>query len=117
MYRITANVASTHMSRRGRRRTEPLQEGADPIDVHPERSPSAMAEFGDLRERVDTAVAGLSPKLRAVVVLRDVYDMPHEAIAEELGISVSAAKVRLHRARAQLKAQLFAPVGGDVREL
>ena len=31
----------------------------------------------------------LPPKLRAVVVLRDVYDLPHEAIAAELGISES----------------------------
>jgi RNA polymerase sigma-70 factor (ECF subfamily) len=42
-----------------------------------------------------------------VVVLRDVYDLPHEAIAAELGISVSAAKVRLHRARHKLRNDLF----------
>ena len=42
-----------------------------------------------------------------VVVLRDVYDLPHEAIARELGISQTAAKVRLHRARRRLREQLF----------
>ena len=41
------------------------------------------------------------------MVLRDVYDLPHEAIAAELGISVSAAKVRLHRARRRLREDLF----------
>jgi len=41
------------------------------------------------------------------VVLRDVYDLPHDAIAAELGISVSATKVRLHRARHKLRAELF----------
>jgi len=40
-------------------------------------------------------------------VLRDVYDLPHDAIASELGISVSAAKVRLHRARRQLRDRVF----------
>ncbi len=40
-------------------------------------------------------------------MLRDVYDLPHEAIAAELGISESAAKVRLHRARRKLKDRLF----------
>ena len=49
------------------------------------------------------ALDDLPPKLRAVVVLRDVYDLPHEAIAAELGISESAAKVRLHRARRKLR--------------
>ena len=42
-------------------------------------------------------------ELRAVVVLRDVYGLPHEAIADELGISVAAAKVRLHRGRKKLR--------------
>jgi RNA polymerase sigma-70 factor (ECF subfamily) len=50
--------------------------------------------------------------LRAVVVLRDVYDLPHEAIAAELGISESAAKVRLHRARKKLRESLF-PLRGQ----
>ena len=42
-----------------------------------------------------------------MVVLRDVYDLPHEAIATELGITEAAAKVRLHRARLRLRTQLF----------
>jgi len=49
--------------------------------------------------------------MRMVVVLRDVYDLPHEAIARELGISQTAAKVRLHRARRRLRDQLFVPAG------
>ena len=51
-------------------------------------------------------------RLRAVVVLRDAYDLPHDAIASELGISVSAAKVRLHRARRRLREQLY-PMPGE----
>jgi RNA polymerase sigma-70 factor (ECF subfamily) len=49
------------------------------------------------------------------VVLKDVYDLPHEAIAEELGISVAAAKVRLHRARKRLRDVLFEERGGVAR--
>ena len=41
-----------------------------------------------------------------MVVLKDVYDWSHAEIAEAMGISVSAAKVRLHRARARLARQL-----------
>ena len=40
-------------------------------------------------------------------MLRDVYDLPHEAIASELGISETAAKVRLHRARRKLREAVF----------
>ena len=40
-------------------------------------------------------------------MLRDIYDLPHEDIAAELGISETAAKVRLHRARKKLREELF----------
>jgi RNA polymerase sigma-70 factor (ECF subfamily) len=65
------------------------------------------------RDRVSDAVAALPPRLRAVVVLRDIYDLPHEAIAAELGISEAAAKVRLHRARKKLRERLF-PMRAEV---
>ncbi|MTA73771.1 MAG: RNA polymerase subunit sigma-70, partial [Actinobacteria bacterium] len=35
------------------------------------------------------------------------YEMSHEDIASELGISTTAAKVRLHRARHRLRSELF----------
>jgi DNA-directed RNA polymerase specialized sigma24 family protein len=41
-----------------------------------------------------------------------VYDLPHEAIAAELGITETAAKVRLHRARKKLRVRLF-PLSGE----
>ena len=53
------------------------------------------------------APVGIARRIRAVVVLRDMYDLPHAAIADELGISEAAAKVRLHRARRRLRERLF----------
>lgn len=107
LYRITANCASTFVNSRRRHRHDPLPEGADPIDPHPDADVEGRAGQAELRDRIGDAVAALPPRLRAVVVLRDVYDLPHEAIAAELGISVSAAKVRLHRARQKLRADLY----------
>jgi len=48
----------------------------------------------------------LTEPIRAVVVLKDVYDWSHTEIAEHLGISVTAAKVRLHRGRKTLRSRL-----------
>jgi RNA polymerase sigma-70 factor (ECF subfamily) len=107
LYRITANCASTHLARRRRHRTEPFTFGLDPVDVRHEAQPEAMAESSLDLELLAQAVDELPPKLRAVVVLKDVYGLPHEAIAEELGISLSAAKVRLHRARRRLRESMF----------
>ena len=44
LYRITANCASTQLSRRRRTRTEPLLAGLEPADVRHESQPEAMAE-------------------------------------------------------------------------
>lgn len=105
MYRITANCANTLMGKRHRHRHDELPETVE--DTDHERDPAARADALALRQDLEDALATLSPKLRAVVLLRDVYELPHEDIAAELGISETAAKVRLHRARRQLKEQLF----------
>ena len=112
LYRIVANCASTNLGKRSRNRHADIDEEIGVADERPESDPVAMAEAGSLRDRVSAALEDLPPKLRAVVVLRDVYDLPHEAIAEELGITEAAAKVRLHRARKKLRDQLF-PGRGD----
>jgi RNA polymerase sigma-70 factor (ECF subfamily) len=112
MYRITANCASTLLARRTRHRHEELTDDAVVADSRPEIDPESMAEAQLLRDRVSDALHDLPPGLRAVVVLRDVYDLPHEAIAAELGISEAAAKVRLHRARKKLRERLF-PIPGE----
>jgi RNA polymerase sigma-70 factor (ECF subfamily) len=112
MYRITANCASTQLTRRSKGRHEELSDDDTIVDERPESDPETMAEAGAMRDRVTEALGDLPPILRAVVVLRDVYDLPHEAIASELGISESAAKVRLHRARRKLRERLF-PTGEE----
>ena len=73
----------------------------------PPSDPQLQADATALRHRLTDALEDLPPKLRQVVVLRDIYDLPHEAIAAELGISETAAKVRLHRARKKLREDLF----------
>jgi RNA polymerase sigma-70 factor (ECF subfamily) len=107
LYRITANCASTHLGRRSRFRHDVLADDMPIADLHPDSDPSGKADSSATRERLMTALRELPPKLRAVVVLRDIYDLPHDAIAEELGISETAAKVRLHRARKKLRESLF----------
>lgn len=115
LYRITANCAATHLGRRTRHRHDSLDQAAAVADPHPDRDPQLRADADDLRGRLRSALDDLPARLRAVVVLRDVYDLPHEAIAAELGISESAAKVRLHRARNKLRDQLFPRRTGESR--
>ncbi len=112
MYRICANCATTHMTKRSRHRHDEIPDDAPFADERPDIDPELRAEGDLLRDRLHVALRELSPKLRTVVVLRDIYDLPHEAIAAELGISESAAKVRLHRARKKLREDLY-PLRGE----
>jgi RNA polymerase sigma-70 factor (ECF subfamily) len=108
LFRITVNCASSHQSRARLHRHAALaadEAGHQPVEAF---VADTGAERLSLRADLEAALAALAPKLRAVVVLRDVYDLPHDAIAAELGISQAAAKVRLHRARQQLRERLFA---------
>lgn len=112
LYRITANCASTHLGRRRRHRHDELDEEADVADTKPEHDPQVAADGALLRRQLEAAIAELPPRLRSVVVLRDIYDLSHAEIAEELAISESAAKVRLHRARRRLRSLVF-PLAGE----
>ena len=77
------------------------------------RSPQRPAESADaLRAHRRGARRAARPSCGRVVVLKDVYGLPHEAIADELGISVPAAKVRLHRARQQAARRCCTRRGG-----
>ena len=105
--RITANAAATHVRKRRRHRTDSIDDVVEPADTRLEAQPAAAAESTDTLERISVALDELPPKLRALVVLKDIYGLPHEAIAEELHITVPAAKVRLHRARRKLRDLLY----------
>ena len=66
------------------------------------RSDASVAERLDL----ERALGALPPSLRAVFVLKEVHGYSHAEIAGFLGITINAAKARLHRARRRLRAHL-----------
>ncbi len=55
---------------------------------------------------VETAIAELVPEHREAILLRDVEGLPIEEVARTLGLTLPAAKSRLHRARAALARKL-----------
>lgn len=107
LYRITANCANTYLGRRVRTRLEPLPDDYVIPDERSTHDPQHRADLSVQQAELTKALALLPPKLRSVIVLRDIYDLSHESISEELGISPTAAKVRLHRARKRLKDSLY----------
>jgi RNA polymerase sigma-70 factor (ECF subfamily) len=106
LYRITVNTSWTHKKRAGRHRAASIDDYTElvaPIDAN---DPELAGETIELRGRLRQALDRLPAAQREVVVLKDVYGWSHAEIAGSMGISVTAAKVRLHRARAKLARDL-----------
>ena len=106
LHRITVNTSWTLGRRAQRHSTSDLDE-AILVREEPHRSPESAAENAELRSRLRHAVGELPAPQRAVVVLKDIYGWSHAEVARALDISVTAAKVRLHRARRRLKDRLW----------
>ncbi|MEN8041220.1 MAG: sigma-70 family RNA polymerase sigma factor [Actinomycetota bacterium] len=105
MHRITVNTAWTHRAKQKRVRLDPLES----LTSEPQAStldPERAGEAASASPRIEAALMELSSSIRAVVVLKDVYGWSHSEIADHLGISVTAAKVRLHRGRKELRHML-----------
>jgi RNA polymerase sigma-70 factor (ECF subfamily) len=103
--RIAQNRAITHVTREARRpRSAPLDEIVDVLPADAATPEDAAAETQS-RKRLQNAVAELPLALRLTVTLALEGFTPDE-VATVLGISASAASVRLHRAKAALMDKL-----------
>jgi len=84
--------------------------GPDPLDTLAAEGedPSRAAERSDLRNAVLEAVRSLSPTLREAFVLYHEQSLTYPEMAERLGASESALKMRVKRARDELQERLAA---------
>lgn len=78
-----------------------------------EPGPEERAARRQMKQMLDSAIAALDPAYRAVYELRDIEDRPGDEVAAKLGISRSAMKSRLHRAREMVRAHLDSALAGD----
>jgi RNA polymerase sigma-70 factor (ECF subfamily) len=106
LHRITVNVAWTLKKRKSRHAAQPLEESPEVADPRVAADPEHAGENIELRAKLSKALDQLNPAQRSVVVLKDIYGWSHNEVAESLGITVTAAKVRLHRAHLRLREQL-----------
>ncbi|HSL75596.1 MAG TPA: RNA polymerase sigma factor [Candidatus Limnocylindrales bacterium] len=92
LHRLIVNAAIDEARRRRRRVIE--------VDTSPVDVASSQDDIGQLvnRDELDRALGKLTPEHRALVVLHYYLGVPLPEAASSLGISLSAAKSRLHRA-------------------
>jgi len=85
------------------RRHRPLALDADDGTADEAAALASSSAPPGLRLDLERALAQLSPRLRAVLLLFDLYGLDHAEIGELLGMTVGASKVQLHRARRRLR--------------
>jgi RNA polymerase sigma-70 factor (ECF subfamily) len=111
LHRIVVNVALMQLRRRRRKPEHSIDEllpsfdaeGSWPNDYGPARTTShAILERRETRELVRQCIAALPECHRAILLLRDIEELDTAETAGRLGISPTAVKVRLHRARQAL---------------
>lgn len=112
LYRVATNVAIDRL-RSARGRADLQRDGdADALDADDtadgtsERSPDGELDTTRMRECIMRVVEQLPASHRAAILLGELRGLSDREMAEALGISVGAAKIRLHRARRALKALL-----------
>jgi len=111
--RITVNTALMRLRRRRGHETVPLHEddADDPTALSQEVAdwrpdPEQMYDRRELHAILARALAGLPQHYSTVFLLRDVEGFSTAETAEALGLSITAVKARLLRARLQLRQRL-----------
>jgi RNA polymerase sigma-70 factor (ECF subfamily) len=69
-------------------------------------SPAQLVEAQQISREIQRALARLSPKLRAAIVLKEIEGLRYEEIAAVLEISLGTVKSRISRAREELQQAL-----------
>lgn len=82
-------------------------EGAPTLELRDERqTPEQIMGQAQVAAVLEHEIHRTPPFLRSVFLLRDVQQLPMPEVANQLGITVAAAKSRLLRARAELRSRM-----------
>ncbi len=96
--RIATNAALDHL--RQSRREVPL-----PENISTGGAPDNVVQ-AETRRSIHRAISALAPRLRVVILLAFIEEEPYRQIADSLGISESAVKLRVFRAVRLLRKKL-----------
>ena len=112
LYRIATNAVVDH-ARRAHGADIPADAGrlaetgaTGSLRQSPAPSPQTAAERSEMSACIDRHLASLPNDYRVVLLLHDGHGLTNPQIAAQLQCSVAAVKIRVHRARARLRAAL-----------
>jgi RNA polymerase sigma-70 factor, ECF subfamily len=114
LFRIARNLYLDSL-----RRPSPTRIDTDELLAIPDRAPDGdparSYAAAEQRSLIGMALAQLPERYRTILLLRDAEGLAYAEIADVLGISLSAVKVNLFRARAAFRAAYAAFEGSEPR--
>ena len=113
LFRIAANMCKDFL-KSGRRRDVSLDEMGGQVDNG--CGPGGDLERSELRRTLEEAIDGLTPGLREAFVMKHLEGCSYERMADLMGVSISALKMRVHRAREELQGKLASLVPAEWSE-
>jgi RNA polymerase sigma-70 factor, ECF subfamily len=124
LYRIVMNVAIDHTRKVGRARTVDYDDAvahleseapADLAALVPQMvrgNPAKEIQRREIREKIDEALAKLSPNHRAILILREIDGLSYEEMAKVMKCSKGTIMSRLFHARKNMQKFLLESLGG-----
>lgn len=112
IYRIAINTCRNEIRHRSRRPQEAASAVEDLADMLPDTA-TTVSEWQARSQRAQLALAlqSLRPEEFEIIRLKDIEERPYSDITSQLGISLSAAKMRAQRARRALQTQYLQMAG------
>jgi RNA polymerase sigma-70 factor (ECF subfamily) len=101
-YRVATNVAIDHLRKSAKVQFVELDGDSSGSEVDAEEE----LVVDEMNECIRGVIDGLPPDYRAAIVLSNLQGFSVAETAEIMGTSVTAAKVRIHRAKAKLREAL-----------
>ena len=103
IYRITVNTAWTLRKKAKKHYSLNIEDTQEPVVIDEKKDPELVAINSDLSVVLRKALNQIPLEQRIIVELKNIEGRSHKEIADYLDISVTAAKVRLHRAHQKLR--------------
>jgi RNA polymerase sigma factor (sigma-70 family) len=101
---VALNTTYSYLQRKKRSRVEYVRSPPEPHAGQPGPDESVLAD--ELSNAITAALAGLSPKLRAAIVLTSLQQLDVREAAGIEGCTTATMYWRIHQARKQLRLRL-----------
>jgi RNA polymerase sigma-70 factor (ECF subfamily) len=106
LYRIAMNLAMTHKRKERVALSRKVHHGEaadEPADRSAHNRPESNMVRSEEGQRVQDALAKLSPEHRLVLIMKDMDGQKYEEMAAALDVPIGTIRSRLHRARLELR--------------